>query len=459
MMAKKPIVLIVDDEKNTRDGLARALGGGYTTLSAESGARALELLGMHEVDVMITDLRMPGMDGMALLQRALGRPSRPVCIMLTAYGSVETAVAAMKRGADDFLTKPVNLDELDVVLSKALRTRAIEMENRGLKEKLDAKYGLEKIIGNSPAMQELFDVIRQVAPSNATVLVQGESGTGKELVARAIHHLSSRERGPFVPVHCAALSETLLESELFGHEKGAFTNATGRRKGRFEMADGGTLFLDEVAEIVPPVQVKLLRVLEERTFERVGGQTPVEVDIRLIAATNKDLRRLVDENRFRDDLFFRLDVITLNLPPLRRRTEDIPLLSYHFLKVFAEENSKPVVDILPEVMEAFVRHPWPGNVRELRNAVEKMVVLSRSKKLKECDLPPAFRSASGGEAAGRVDTSLSLAQTEKRLILKTLDECGGNRTRAAERLGISRRTLLRKLHEYGAGNPRTVDSR
>ncbi|MBN1670602.1 MAG: sigma-54-dependent Fis family transcriptional regulator [Kiritimatiellae bacterium] len=451
MAERKPVVLIVDDEKNSRDGLSRALRDNYATHTAENGHRALELLGQHAVDVLLSDVRMPGMDGLTLLQRALARSPRPVCIMLTAYGTVETAVEAMKRGAHDFLMKPVNLDELDMVIKRGLRTREIEAENRGLREKLDDKYGLENIIGQGPAMRAMFDLIRQVAPSAATVLIQGESGTGKELVARAIHHLSPRSEGPFVPVHCAALSESLLESELFGHEKGAYTGATERRRGRFELADGGTLFLDEVAEIPASVQIKLLRVLEERQFERVGGQESIDVDIRLVAATNKDLRKLKDEDRFREDLFFRLDVVTIDLPPLRERREDVPLLSYHFLKEFAEKNGKAVDEIVPEALELLGRYAWPGNVRELRNVIEKMVVLARGRKLTARDVPRHIEQDAGESPEPIVTAGLSLAEAEKQLILKTLDACGGNRSQAAQRLGISRRTLFRKLNEYAAG--------
>jgi len=449
MAEKKPVVLIVDDEKNSRDGLARALSDRYKTLVAESGRRALALLDEHAVDVLLADVRMPGMDGLALLQRVLARERQPVCILLTAYGTVEMAVEAMKRGAQNFLMKPVNLDELDMVIRKELHTRAVEAENRGLREKLDAKFGMEGIVGNAPPMQKVFDVIRQVAPSTATVLVQGESGTGKELVAHAIHHLSPRAKGPFVAVHCAALSESLLESELFGHEKGAFTGATERRRGRFEMADGGTLFLDEIAEIPAPMQTKLLRVLEERRFERVGGQSSIEVDIRLIAATNRNLRELAERGSFRQDLFFRLDVVTVDLPPLRERVEDIPLLVHHFLAEFAEANRKPVSAISPAALRVLSGYAWPGNVRELRNVVEKMVVLSRGQELSLHEIPPQIAGDTGaGPAKQTVDPNLSLAETEKRLILQAVEACGGNRTRAAERLGISRRTLLRKLNAY-----------
>jgi two-component system response regulator AtoC len=336
----KSTILIVDDERNTREGLARALRRQYRILLAESAMAALEVLKTESPDAVLTDLRMPGMDGMTLVKRILAEEPKPVCILLTAYGNVETAVEAMKCGAYDFLTKPVNLDRLEVLLKRAINTRKLEQSNRQLKQQLDSKYGMEQIIGSSAVMQTVFDTIRQVAPSRATVLIQGESGTGKELVAHAVHRLSSRVDNPFIAVHCAALADTLLESELFGHERGAFTGATETRKGRFELADGGTLFLDEIGEIEPATQVKLLRVLEERNFERVGGMQKIEVDTRLLAATNRDLRQMVEEGTFREDLFFRLNVVQVTLPPLRRRREDIPLLLNHYLLEFRAENAK-----------------------------------------------------------------------------------------------------------------------
>ncbi|MCL1857528.1 MAG: sigma-54 dependent transcriptional regulator, partial [Kiritimatiellaeota bacterium] len=360
-------VLIVDDERMTREGLQRALKGKYRVLLAENGAQALEALAGNAVDVMLSDVRMPGMDGVALVRQVQETYPAVIGILLTAYGTVETAVEAMKAGAADFLTKPVNLDHLELVLARALKRHAVEEENKSLHQQLDAKYGMENILGNSAAMAPVFDVIRQAAPTQASILIHGASGTGKELVAHAIHRLSPRSQHPFVAVHCAALSATLLESELFGHEAGAFTGATGRRKGRFEMAHGGTLFLDEISEIDPVIQVKLLRVLEMRQFERVGGTETLDVDIRLIAATNRDLRQSVAAGKFREDLFYRLDVVSIALPPLCQRTEDIPELAMHFLKEFSAKNAKPINTISPEAMAFLQRYPWPGNVRELRN--------------------------------------------------------------------------------------------
>ena len=463
MTNDKPTILVVDDDKNTRDGLERALRRRYDVVLAEHGERALTILEAQHVDIILSDVRMPGMDGLTLLQRALAHRPNVICILLTAYGNVEVAVEAMKRGAYDFLTKPVNLDHLDLLLKRALRSRDVESENVNLHEQLDTKYGLERIIGTSPAMGQLFDTIRQAAPTQATVLIQGESGTGKELVAHAVHRLSTRVRGPFIPVHCAALSMNLLESELFGHEKGAFTGAMSRRKGRFELADGGTLFLDEISEIDAAIQVKLLRVLEERTFERVGGDETIETDIRLITATNKDLKTLVKEGKFREDLFFRLDVVNITLPPLRERTGDVPMLCNHFLREFSESNNRDISGITPDAITILSSYAWPGNVRELRNTIEKMVVLSRGDRLTARDIPANIREAVKAAGPSVVlpsgDTMHggdSLAATEQRMIMATLQKLNGNRTKAAAELGISRRTLHRKLKQYeeeSAGSP------
>ena len=447
-MSERATILIVDDEKNTRDGLARALRDEYAVAVAENGQRALEWLETRHADVVLSDLRMPGMDGLALLTRLLGRDPKPVLILLTAYGNIETAVEAMKRGAYDFLAKPVNLDRLELLLKRALAERRLGAENQRLKAQLDAKYGFENIIGTSAAMQEVFETIRQAAPTRATVLIQGESGTGKELVARALHQCSPRAQGPFIPVHCAALAPTLLESELFGHEKGAFTGAVERRRGRFELADGGTLFLDEIGEIDPALQVKILRVLEERKFERVGGTETVSVDVRLVAATNRDLKQLVEEGKFREDLFYRLYVVNLSLPPLRKRDGDIVLLAQHYLKALAAENGKMVTGITAEAMDALAAYGWPGNVRELRNVIERMVVLGSGEKLTVRDLPAALRAAGGRPGPGARAGNL-LRDSERNLIEEALRRNKGSRTRAAVELGISRRTLHRKLNEFG----------
>jgi DNA-binding NtrC family response regulator len=446
-MKTKPIVLIVDDEKSARDGLVRALRRNYRVLAAENGNTALEVLANQKIDVLLSDVRMPGMDGITLMQRALVNNPELVCIILTAYGDVELAVEAMQQGATDFMTKPINLDKLELVLDRVLKAKKIEIENQRLREQLDDKYGLENIIGHSPAMQEVFETIRQVAGSRATVLIQGESGTGKELVAKAIHQLGPRVKGPFVAVHCAALAQNILESELFGHEKGAFTGAMERRIGRFEKADGGSLFLDEISEIDASVQVKILRALEERQIERVGGDTPVNVDARLIAATNRDLKSMVDEGEFREDLFYRLYVVVITLPPLRDRQDDVLLLLNHYLAVFNEENGKQIEGFTPAAYEMLSAYRWPGNIRELRNLVERMVVLTRNKILDVQDIPAQVREqASGNEI--KIDADLTVDEMERRMIIQALEKTGGNRTKAAEKLGISRRTLHRKLNEY-----------
>lgn len=446
---EKPTILIVDDEKNTREGLARALKRQYNIVLADQGETALDALGQHEVDLVLSDVRMPGMDGITLMKRILARDTQPICILLTAYGSVETAVDAMKVGAYDFLTKPVNLDHLEMLVQRALRSRDIEEENRNLSEQLDRKFGVENMIGNSAAMNDVYDTIRQVAPSRATVLIQGESGTGKELVARALHRLSPRAKNPFVAVHCAALSDTLLESELFGHEKGAFTNALEQRLGRFERADGGSLFLDEIGEIDAATQVKILRVLEERSFERVGGSEAVEVDVRLIAATNKDLRAMVEEGTFREDLYFRLNVVLVDLPPLRQRAGDIPLLVGHFIQELAAENDKEIDGITTDALQALAGYDWPGNVRELRNVIERMVVLCRNNRLTLRDVPTNLKNREESTGGNVITTGLSMEDAEKKMITQALKRNNNNRTRAAEELGISRRTLHRKLNEYG----------
>lgn len=448
-MSKKAKILIVDDEKSTRDGLARALQRQYDVHVAGDGMAALELLEQQPVDVVLSDLRMPGMDGLALIQRILAKTPQPACILLTAYGSIDTAVEAIKRGATDFLTKPVNLDELDMRIQGALRARTMEQENRALRQQLDNRFGLESLIGQSPGLEEVLDTIRQVAPSRANVMIQGETGTGKELVARAIHRLSPRAKAPLVTVHCAALPTNLLESELFGHEKGAFTGATERRQGRFELADGGSIFLDEIGEIDATVQVKILRVLEERSFERVGGHDTLEVDVRLIAATNKDLEAMVKEGTFREDLFYRLNVVTVALPPLRERREDIPLLMQKFLDEFNHQNSKSIEGFTSDCQQALISYDWPGNIRELRNVIERMVVLARQERLTVRDLPAHMRKGADEPAPVAVMPNMSLEQVEKNMILRALEAHQGNRTKAAEQLGISRRTLHRKLNEYG----------
>jgi DNA-binding NtrC family response regulator len=451
---KRPTILIVDDDRPQREGLQRALADRYDILLADEAGKAYELLEAQPVDVLLTDLRMPGDDGLKLLRRAGSLPTPPVSIMMTAYGSIDNAVEAMKAGAYHYVTKPVNLDELEIIIARALKSRQIEAENANLHEQLDRRFGLEKIIGESAPMWQVFDVVRQVAPARTTVLVTGETGTGKELVAHAIHQLSPRKTGPFIAVHAAALPTNLLESELFGHERGAFTGAVERRAGRFELADGGTLFLDEVGELEPAMQVKLLRVLEERCFERVGGNKTIEVDVRLVAATNRDLKKLVADGKFRDDLFYRLSVVTVHLPPLRERRDDIPLLLATFLRQCAEDNGKPHRELTQEAVNLLMAYDWPGNVRELRNAVEQMVVLARGDRLTVRDVPAAIRSGADLTkiTVVRPGATMTIEEAERQLIVQALKETGGNRTHAADKIGMSRRTLHRKLKRYGLEN-------
>jgi two-component system response regulator AtoC len=448
----KPMLLIVDDEKPTRDGLRAALEDHYDVWVAEDARAAAALLEEQHFAVLLTDFRLPQEDGMKLIARAKSLPKPPICILMTAYGSEELAVEAMKHGADDYIAKGrLQIDELEMRIARALRQQHLEVENVALRQQLQSKFGLDNIVGESPAMKEVFDIVRQVAPARTTVLLLGESGTGKELIAKALHQLSPRAQGPMITVHCAALSPTLLESELFGHEKGSFTGAHERRIGRFEQAQGGTLFLDEIAEIDATVQVKLLRLLGERTFERVGSNKTLTADVRLIAATNKSLEEQIKLGKFREDLFFRLAVVQIVLPPLRDRTGDIPLLAKTFLKEFAAENDKNVNDFTPEALEALMNYAWPGNVRELRTAIEHAVVLTRGEKIGLRDLPTATRAASSGGGPARLlaQPDLTVAQAEKQLIVRALKECAGNRTEAAKKLGMSRRTLHRKLHLYG----------
>jgi DNA-binding NtrC family response regulator len=448
-MAEKPTLLIVDDEKPTRDGLRAALEERYDVYVAEDAKAAMDLLEREHFDVMLTDFRLPNEDGMKLITRAKSLAKPPICILMTAYGSEELAVDAMKRGADDYIAKGrLQIDELEMRIARSLRRQNLETENVSLRQQLDTKFGLENIIGKSPVMTEIFEIVQQVAPTRATILLTGESGTGKEVIAKAVHQLSPRARQPMVSVHCAALSPTLLESELFGHEKGAFTGAHERRVGRFEQAQGGTLFLDEIGEIDATIQVKLLRFLGERTFERVGSNKTLTADVRLIAATNKNLEELVKAGKFREDLFFRLRVVEINLPPLRDRAGDIPLLAQRFLREFAGENNKPVSDFTADALQLLMSHDWPGNVRELRTAIEHAVVLCRGEKISARDLPPSVRGSRPGESALSLRNDLTVKEAEKQLIVRALKETGGNRTSAAKKIGMSRRTFHRKLHTY-----------
>jgi len=449
-----PTLLIVDDEKATREGLRAALEERYDVYLAEDAKTAMDLLERQHFDVLLTDFRLPNEDGMKLISRAKSLSKPPICILMTAYGSEELVVEAMKRGADDYIAKGrMQIDELEMRIARALRQQNLEVENVALRQQLDTRFGMETIIGDSRAMKEVLEMVQQVAPTPATVLLQGESGTGKELVARVVHQLSPRARQPMVTVHCAALSSTLLESELFGHEKGAFTGAHERRIGRFEQAQGGTLFLDEIGEIDASIQIKLLRFLGERTFERVGSNKTLTADLRLIAATNNNLEQMVQAGTFREDLFFRLRVVEIWLPALRERPEDIPLLAQAFLREFAAAANKPVMSFSNEVIELLSRYNWPGNVRELRTAIEHAVVLCKGDKITPRDLPHWVRNPAGSAGGGDPQrvlarNDLTVEEAEKQLIIRALKQTDGNRTLAAQKIGISRRSLHRKLHQY-----------
>jgi two-component system response regulator AtoC len=442
-------ILIVDDEKHTREGLRQSLEEDFDVYTAGNTDEALNVLNSDHIDLVLTDLRLGGEDGMTLIERILQRPRPPVCILMTAYGSIATAVEAMKRGAYDFVTKPVNIDEIGIKISRAIKGQQTEQENLHLKQQVDKRFGLENIIGESKAMHDNFDTIRQVAPSRATVLILGESGTGKELIAHAIHNLSNRNKARFVAFNCAAFSPQLIESELFGHERGAFTGAVERRIGRIEQAAGGTLFLDEIAEIDSNVQVKLLRALDPGVFERVGGNQSIRADVRLIAATNRDLASFVRDGKFREDLFYRLNVVQIRVPSLRERKEDIPLLANAFLKEICERDGKAFRPLSPEAMDCLLRYDWPGNVRELKGAIDSGITLSTGQQITPRDLPLAVRGQAESLAPREPEAQnqVNLHENERRLIIRALDECGGNRTEAAKKLGISRRTLHRRLRE------------
>ena len=444
----KPSILIVDDERGTREAMAKFLRLEYDVTLAEDGEAGINLINSGSYELILSDIRMePGPSGLDVLDAALKHQPPIPCILCTAYGSIETAVEAVKRGAFDFVTKPVNFDRLELIMKRALESCRLRQENRELKQRLNEKLNSKGMIGSSPEMKSIQETIEQVAPTRATVLITGESGTGKELVAQALHQASGRT-GKFVAVHCAALPETLLESELFGHERGAFTGAVEMRRGRFELAENGTIFLDEIGEIPLHIQVKLLRVLENRSFERIGGTETITSNARVIAATNRDLRSMVEKGEFREDLFYRLDVVSIHLPPLRERKGDIPLLIKHYLDLYSNENGKKM-EITEKAMNALCAFDWPGNIRELRNCVERMVVLTRGNEIDLNNVPAEILS---GHRAGTKELPASsvcdLECNEKMLIQRALNECGGNRTKAAERLGISRRTLHRKLNAY-----------
>jgi len=452
-MEPRSRILVVDDEANARTALAELLRDeGYAVDTAADGFKALPKLEDFAPDLLLTDLKMPGMDGIELGRRARERDPECAVVLMTAHGAVESAVVAMREGAADYLTKPLNFEELAMILERVLETRRLRAEAGLLRARLAERHRLSNIIGTSAPMQAVYDTVRRVAPSRATVLITGESGTGKELIAAALHEHSTRNKGPFVKLHCAALAETLLESELFGHERGAFTGAVARRDGRLQQADGGTLFLDEIGEISPSTQVKLLRFLQAHELERVGGNQTIKVDVRIVAATNRDLLARVGEGKFREDLYYRLNVVSIEMPPLRQRQSDIPLLARHFLDKFAAANEKPITGFSDEVLHRLMRHTWPGNVRELENAIERAVVIARGDVLRPEDLSPGAAPAASGGNAPAIPGS-SLAEIERYAILKTLERTGGSTSKAAEVLGISTRKIQYRLHEYQEGEP------
>lgn len=448
-MLVKFTILVIDDEKNIRTGLQAALElDGYEVLLAEDGTTGLSLALNNEVDLVITDLRMPGVSGEDVLRRITTEtPGIPV-IVLTGHGTVENAVEAMRSGAYDFLTKPLNLDRLSLLVKRALQSRELVLQNRELEQEAEKRKSFEHIIGKSPSMLKLFDVVKRVAPTRASVLITGESGVGKELIANALHNLSTRKDNPIIKVHCAALAENILESELFGHEKGAFTGAVSRKRGRFELAHGGTIFLDEIGEINQSVQIKILRVLQEKMFERVGGEDTIEVDVRVITATNRDLEKEIAEGRFREDLFYRLNVVRIHVPPLRERKDDLPLMISAFVKEFAEENGKVIENIDPKARQALYAYDWPGNVRQLRNCIESAVVMTTGTVITLDELPPSIREMDEVPAI-TIPVGATMADAEREIILQTLAAQNGNKSKTAEVLGIGRKTLHRKLDEYG----------
>ncbi|HVF58699.1 MAG TPA: sigma-54 dependent transcriptional regulator [Thermoanaerobaculia bacterium] len=454
-MPEKPLILVIDDESGSRESMAIALEkAGLAVRTFDDARKALDYLAENEgARLAVCDLRMPGTDGLAFLQEVRERGDELAVVLVTGYGSIESAVEAMRVGADDYLTKPVDLYELRQRVMNLIEKQQLREEVTSLRQQLDKRYGFESIIGHSAPMERLFEQMQLVAPTRSTVLVVGESGTGKELVASAIHRASPRRNERFLAINCGAIPPDILESELFGHERGSFTGAIARKIGKFELAHRGTLFLDEISELYPELQVKLLRVLEERQIMRVGGGEVIPVDFRLLAATNRDLERVVAEGKFREDLYYRLKVVTLRIPPLRERPEDMPLLAEHFLALFAEEHGKPPKRLAPEALELLARFPWPGNVRQLKNVIESVVVFHQGDVVEPGDLPAEVRdaatvSAAGGRVQSAVGGTRTMEEIERQAILETLTRTGGHRAKAADLLGIGLRTLQRKLKEY-----------
>jgi DNA-binding NtrC family response regulator len=454
-MQDKPLVLVIDDETGSRESMAIAIEkAGLAVRTFDDAKKALEFLEENEgVRLAVCDLRMPGTDGVAFLKDVRERKLDLGVILVTGYGTIESAVEAMRIGADDYLTKPVDLYELRKRVMNLIEKQQLQEEVSNLRQMLDKRYGFESIIGRSGPMERLFELMKLVAPTRSSVLIIGESGTGKELVANALHRASPRRNERFLAINCGAIPSDILESELFGHERGAFTGAVSRKIGKFELAHRGSLFLDEISELYPELQVKLLRVLEERQVMRVGGSDLIDVDFRLIAATNRDLEREVSEGRFREDLYYRLKVVTLRIPPLRERPGDIQQLADHFLQLLCQEHGKPVMRLSPEALEVLSRFPWPGNVRELRNVMESVVVFHQGEVIQPADLPVEVRESSALAAPGRpvqatAGEPRTMADIERQAILETLARTGGHRARAADILGIGLRTLQRKLKEY-----------
>jgi two-component system response regulator HydG len=444
----EPIVLVADDEIGVRESVGRALRReGFNVLSAEDGQAALDALRRGSVDLLLADLRMPGLDGLELLRAAKLLTPEVEVIVLSGHGTVEEAVQAMKEGAYDFLTKPLERAQLVRTVRQALEHRTLVLENRSLQRRLDELVGAGEIIGESPAIRQLMALVKQVAPSASTILIRGESGTGKELVARALHEGSARRGRPFIRVNCAALPETLIESEIFGYERGAFTGAAARKEGRFELADGGTLLLDEVGDLSVATQAKLLRVLQEGEFERLGATKTLKVDVRIVAATNQDLAQLVKERRFREDLYYRLNVIAIEVPPLRERAEDIPLLAQHFLRLYAAKSHREIHGFTEAALARLRTYQWPGNVRELEHAVERAVILTRGELIDLADLPPVVSQAEPAVRVVSIPLGMPLDEVEQRLIEETLRLTKGNKELAAKLLGIASRTIYRKLKE------------
>ena len=452
-------ILIVDDEKNTRDGLCIALEENYDIFTASNADEAFNLMEIENFDLILTDLRMSGQSGMTVIDKAMNMTNKPICIMMTAYGDVDTAVEAMRRGAYDFHTKPLNIEKLEFMIKRALQSRKIEQENIVLHKRLDRKYQFSQIIGNSNALKAVIDNVKLVAPTKATVLLEGETGTGKELIAQSIHQNSERARSPFIAVHCASLAANLLESELFGHEKGAFTGANEKRIGRFESSNNGTLFLDEIGEIDSSTQVKLLRFLENKTFERLGSSKPIQVDTRLICATNRDLANMVKKGEFREDLFYRLNVISIKLPSLSQRKDDIPILLNYYFRLFSQENNLPNIELSNDTVRILREYKWPGNIRELRNFCENSLILNQGKRINPNDLDQKFLPQENTilkreDSVGfEEDSAFSIDINEKKLLRNALIKSSGNRTKAAELMGISRRTLHRKLAKWPELDP------